>query len=178
MKLFFFILFIINISRSFFFFFFFLTILKKLIIIYLIIYFLIDVLNAITLKAIAYLHSIYAEYYTQIVREFNNYTKNNNLDINLKLTILSDSNSTSYVNDYGNLITFLLKKKSTKYDIYFYYDSFIKEYKQHFTNLYKYLDEDFFNKFPPELILKTKRSNNDLTGIVIYIYIYNKYLKL
>jgi len=56
--------------------------------------------------------------YSSLVNEFNRYSKENDLDIELEMNLFSDQNVTFNVDEYGSLIDALLFKKSDKYDVY------------------------------------------------------------
>lgn len=112
------------------------------------------------------MYGVNADFYPKIINDFNKYSFENNLDITLKLTTLTSSNSTAYINDYGFMIKTLLTKRSKKYNIYFFYDSFIKDYGVHFMNLKEYLNDDYIKKFSSELIKKGYMNNDNLIGVV------------
>ncbi|ORX86473.1 periplasmic binding protein-like II [Anaeromyces robustus] len=126
-------------------------------------------LNAtLTLKGMAFIMNAYEKVYREMIDEFNRYSKDNNLDIFLEFNFLTENNSTYDVTDYGNVINSLLTKKSTKYDMYIYFDAFNDLFAPHFINLKEYLDDDFINTFPPEFI-KRSYINNSLTGIPCFL---------
>ena len=109
--------------------------------------------------------------YKVLVDGFNEYSIQNNLNIHLDLTILTPENSQSDFENYGTTIDSLLLKKSTKYDLYFYYAAYSKKYGEHFLNLREYLTEEFLNRFDKKLLDDMCSINNKvLIGLVIYIY--------
>ncbi|KAG4100445.1 hypothetical protein H8356DRAFT_902435, partial [Neocallimastix lanati (nom. inval.)] len=76
--------------------------------------------NTLELNAIAYTYQNYIPYFTSVLDKFNEYTKQNNVDIHVSLNLYSPDNSTRNVNDYGSTVESILFKGSTKYDIFFY----------------------------------------------------------
>jgi len=107
--------------------------------------------------------------YKVLVDGFNEYSIQNNLNIHLDLTILTPENSQSDFENYGTTIDSLLLKKSTKYDIYFYYAAYSKKYGEHFLNLREYLTEEFLNRFDKNLLDDMCSTNNKvLIGLPIY----------
>ena len=105
-------------------------------------------------------------FYSSLVNGFNEYSKKNNLDITLDITILTPENTTSGVEDYSTYIDDLLKRKSQKYDIYFYYGSNSYRYSSNFENLYNYLSKEELDNYFEE-ILNSGVYDGVLTGIVI-----------
>ncbi|KAG4100447.1 hypothetical protein H8356DRAFT_899168, partial [Neocallimastix lanati (nom. inval.)] len=76
--------------------------------------------NTLELNAVAFSFQNSVPYFTIVINKFNEYTKQNNIDIHVTLNLYSTDNSTKYVNDYGSTIEFILSRGSTKYDIIFY----------------------------------------------------------
>ncbi|ORX62519.1 periplasmic binding protein-like II, partial [Anaeromyces robustus] len=61
---------------------------------------------------------VYDGLYQELTESFNQYSSDNNLNIQLETVLFSDLNVTYAVNEYGSTIESLLLKKSKKYDIY------------------------------------------------------------
>ncbi|OUM62420.1 hypothetical protein PIROE2DRAFT_11270, partial [Piromyces sp. E2] len=61
--------------------------------------------------------------FTEITEEFNKYSLDNNLDIQLKLNLFSNKNITYVIGSYTSYLEIALGKKTEQYDIYVY-DSF------------------------------------------------------
>jgi len=88
----------------------------------------------------------------------------------MELVVLTPNNSTSDIENYGTTIESLLEKKSTKYDIYFFYASYSKKYNDHFINLREYLPKESIEVFDESILQHQCTSyNNKLVGLVIYI---------
>jgi len=60
----------------------------------------------------------------------------------------------------------LLMKKSTKYDLYLYFDSYTSIYGPHFINLENILEEDYIKMFSSELLNIGCKYNNKIVGLV------------
>jgi len=97
-----------------------------------------------------------------MIKEFNEYGASKN--ITLEFTFLTEVNSSYDVNDYGAMINSLLYKRSTKYDIFIYFDIFNEVYAPHFIDLKKHLDDHFISTFLPELIERAT-FNNELKAV-------------
>ena len=126
----------------------------------------------ITLKVIIYsFYDVEDSYYRQITNGFNEYSANNGLDINVKLTVLTPQTSSTVIENYGGTIESLLVKGSTKYDIYFYYSAYSKKYAEHFVNLKEYLPEENIKGYDDNLLKETCSSKDGkLVGLVMSIY--------
>lgn len=114
--------------------------------------------------AFTYIEKLYI--YNPLISAFNKYAEDNNLDIYLKLTILSPNNSTSIINNYGSTVDSLLSKQSDKYDLYFYYDSYTKRYGPHFLYLDKYIPKEHINMYDNGIIENSCIYNNHIVGLV------------
>jgi len=117
--------------------------------------------------------------YTTLVKDFNNYAKNNDLDINLNLTILTPLNSTIYLNNYNSMIESLMQRQSTKYDIFFYYATYSIEFGEYFINLKDYLDEEHIEYYDSNTLSSICQYEDKIAGLVIFNLniILNKFFK-
>jgi len=102
------------------------------------------------------------ETYNSLIDVFNNYAKNNNLDINLSLFIYNS------MTDHCSIIENLLARKSTKYDLYFYnyVDSAISA--KNFVDLRQHLTDDNINVFNSDILSKSCVYDDKLIGLVKY----------
>jgi len=105
--------------------------------------------------------------FLEIVNRYNKYNAERNIDINFKVIPLNENNQTMKIEEYTNAIASLCSKKSTKYDIYLYYDYDIQKIASHLVNIKSYVDDNYINKFPPELINNTKTPDGKIIGIVL-----------
>ncbi|ORX81963.1 periplasmic binding protein-like II [Anaeromyces robustus] len=125
--------------------------------------------NVISIKihALAYDFVTEESIYGQFINEFNRYSKEQNLDIDVKLIIVSPSNSTTLIDDYGSTIDILLQKKSEKYDIIFFDSIYIHKFGSHFIDLSEWIPEKHINKFNEKDINQTCYHNNKLVSFPI-----------
>jgi len=127
----------------------------------------IDYIKLININGLAIVYPDEIKYYNSLVSEFNKYSKKNDLNINLILTILTSDNSTLGIDDFGSLMDTLINKKSKKYDLYFYYGIYSKRYGQHFLVLDDYFSKDYLKKYDREIITKACTYKNKIIGLVI-----------
>ncbi|ORX79252.1 periplasmic binding protein-like II [Anaeromyces robustus] len=129
----------------------------------------IKIIKAITINALAFTYTQKITLYNALTEAFNQYSQKNNLDIYLNLIILSPDNSTSYINNYGSTIDSLLSKQSNKYDVYFYYDAYTKNYGPHFLNLEEHFPKEHFDMFDPGFIRSSCSYNNKIVGLPVTV---------
>jgi len=122
--------------------------------------------KTIILKAIAYAKDENNQIFTDSVKEFNEYSKKNNLDITLYLNLLTRSNSTGLSNDIGSSIENLLERKKNKYDLYFYENLFTPLYSPYLYNLKELLSEEHINLFNENILNQTCYYHNKLVALV------------
>eukprot|EP00833_Pecoramyces_ruminatium_P004495 jgi/Orpsp1_1/1178527/evm.model.c7180000065669.2 len=107
-------------------------------------------------------------YYRILVDDFNNnYTKENNLDIDVKMEVLYPGVSTMLVENYGATLHSLFLRHSTKYDIYFYYSAYSKKYGEYFEDIRKYVPKEHLDMLDQGILKNTCTSrDNTLVGLV------------
>ena len=125
----------------------------------------IDFTKAITVNAIAFSYTEKSSFYNTLTNAFNEYSRINNLDINLQLNILTPENSTTDITNYSSYLESLLAKKTPKYDIYFHYSSNSNIYFEHLVNLKQYFSDSYIEKFEKASITGSI-FNNSLVGLV------------
>ncbi|ORX80130.1 periplasmic binding protein-like II [Anaeromyces robustus] len=121
----------------------------------------------VTVNAIAFTYDTNGEVYSFIVKDFNDYSKENNLDIILNLNLFTPSNSTTNINDYGSMVEQLLTKRSERYDIYFYDNIYSTRFGSHFLNLEKILDEDHIKMYNEDVISLSCTYNGVYVGLPV-----------
>ncbi|KAL6604136.1 hypothetical protein U3516DRAFT_815546 [Neocallimastix sp. 'constans'] len=107
--------------------------------------------KTIILKAIAYAKDENNQIFTDSVKEFNEYSKKNNLDITF--------------NDIGSSIENLLERKKNKYDLYFYENLFTPLYSPYLYNLKELLSEEHINLFNENILNQTCYYHNKLVAL-------------
>jgi len=133
------------------------------------------VIKAIVINALIYTYSDKEPIYTSLAKDFNEYSKEMKLDIELNLVALTQLNSTTYIGNYSSMIETLIKKRSKKYDIYFYYGSYTEEYGMHFEDLKGYLSQEFINNFEQETIESVCTYKDKIVGFPVLIDIGSLY---
>ncbi|ORX76101.1 hypothetical protein BCR32DRAFT_271475 [Anaeromyces robustus] len=125
--------------------------------------------NAITINALAYSHNVDGQIYTPLVYEFNRYSNSHNLNITLNINLLTLDNTTFNVGGYGSTVETLLKKKSEKYDIYFYDNLYAKRFEPYLLNLKDHLPEEHIEMYKPGIASQTSVFNNKWVGLPVSI---------
>jgi len=125
----------------------------------------ISIINAFTLNVLSFFYNGSDDNFMEIIRRYNKQNEDNNIDVTINVVPLNENNQTMKIEDYTNTIASLCIKKSTKYDVYIYYDYNIQSIASHLVNFKDYVDDEFINRFPPELINNSKTSEGKIVGI-------------
>jgi len=133
------------------------------------IYIFLDFVNAITLNAITFSYIVEENVYNDLIDDFNEYSKKNDLNIHIELEILTPFNSTSEVTDYGSTIESLLNKKSKKHDLFFYDNIYSNKLGIHFLNLDDILSKEHIDDYNYDIISKSCSYKNNLISLPIYL---------
>jgi len=138
----------------------------------------IEVINCITINIISIGFYKNNDYQVNVVKKFNKYSKENNLEIDLKLNIFTEDNYTGSYFSYGDVIESVLKKSKTKYDIYTYDNAFVLKFGSYFLDLKEYLSEDLIKLYNKKIISYTCIYKNKLIALVCFFFfnIFNFYL--
>ncbi|ORX87934.1 periplasmic binding protein-like II [Anaeromyces robustus] len=120
--------------------------------------------------------------YTRYAKEFNEYAKQNNLDIEFEINVFTKDNSTVVVTEYETVIESLLEKKSNRYDLFFYDNIFTFKYGSHYLNLENYLPPEHFKIYEEAQIARTCYYNKKWVALpiktdVTVLYYNDKYLQ-
>ncbi|ORX80974.1 periplasmic binding protein-like II [Anaeromyces robustus] len=122
------------------------------------------IVKGVKLEVLAFAYEETSSVYTYFETEFNKYSENNNLDITLKLTILSNLNTTYSFSSYGITTDTLLKKKSYKYDLIFFDSLYIKNYEPYLLDFKEYIPKKTIEKFDQNVLNQMCIHNNRLIG--------------
>eukprot|EP00833_Pecoramyces_ruminatium_P007979 jgi/Orpsp1_1/1182011/evm.model.c7180000079518.2 len=125
--------------------------------------------NSITINAIIYSSSPFHQTYSSLIEQFNDYSKENYLDIFVDLTLFTATNITSN-NDYVSMIESFLKKKSNKYDLFFYDNIFSEKVSHYFLDLNKYIPKEHIDMYDPRVISQSCQYGDKLTGLPVYLF--------
>jgi len=128
---------------------------------------------AITINAIAFSYYENNEIYTPMKDEFNKYSKENNLDIELNLNFLTNANGSNSIEEYESVVESLLKKKNSKkkkdIDIYFYDCAYTNKYGPYLINLHNILPKDHIDMYNPKILSETCLYEDYLVGLPVYL---------
>jgi len=120
------------------------------------------------LNALAFTPHNELEIYSYLIKNFNEYSKNNGLDITIKLNLFSPSNSTTNTYDFYTLMDSFLLRKSNKYDLYFYNSIYTWSFEHHFLNLKELLPKDHVDMYT-DIDSEMFSYNNKLVGLVVIV---------
>jgi len=126
-------------------------------------------LKAIEIKGLAYLYDIKVDMFNNIIKAYNKYSKENNLDITLDVELFTSANTTIY-EDFSAYLEALFKNKSSRkrYDIFFYFDTYRYQYGKQFINLFDYLSEDRIDIYERSILNEGCILNNNLIGLPLF----------
>jgi len=97
---------------------------------------------------------------------FNEYAKQNNIDIRMEAIVYNIENSTREMDDIWSSIDHLLNKQSTKYDIIFYDVIYSQRYSQHLLDLKKWLSEKHMNLYSGVTAKEVGKVDDKWVGLV------------
>ncbi|ORX85070.1 hypothetical protein BCR32DRAFT_242068 [Anaeromyces robustus] len=142
----------------------------------------IDIVKSVDINAVVFSGNGAYNAFTEIVNEFNNYSKNNNLDINIHLTALLLNNFTSTLTDYETFLDYLFTKKSNKYDLIVYDNIYKKRYGPHLLDLKNILPKEHIDMYMKGISNQTCIYNDKIIGLQInidvdFLYYHKNYLK-
>ncbi|OUM67968.1 hypothetical protein PIROE2DRAFT_4379, partial [Piromyces sp. E2] len=103
--------------------------------------------------------------FTAYVDEFNQYAKQNNLDINLKMNLLTINNFSVSMENTNIMYESIFNKKNSAYDLFFYDASWTHKYCPYFVDLSKYLDEDHIKMYDENVVSQLCRCGDSLIGL-------------
>ncbi|ORX84161.1 periplasmic binding protein-like II [Anaeromyces robustus] len=131
--------------------------------------FLYEGIRATIIDALAFSYSPETHIYGYLINEFNKYSEENGLDVQVNLNLISKLNGTSLIDGYGSMLETLLIKKSTRYDLFFYdnCDTFILG--SHYIDLYDWLSKDHIDMYDMNIIKQTCFYNDKLVGLPVSI---------
>jgi len=101
--------------------------------------------------------------YITMINDFNQYAEENNLDIYLNLKVVKSSSDNFEA--YGSMVEQLLKKKSNKYDLYYFDNAYTQKYGQYLYNLRKLLPKEHIDMYHQNLLSYTCKYEDKLVGL-------------
>ncbi|ORX84437.1 periplasmic binding protein-like II, partial [Anaeromyces robustus] len=132
---------------------------------------LIDYGKTVVINCIAYTAEANSLAFDAYIDGFNQYAKDNNLDIKVELNLMTmNSNYDSLGNSYL-MIESLLKKGSSKYDIYFYDVSYLKQYSPYLIDLKEVLPEEHIYMYDEQILDQICTYDGKILGLILYIFL-------
>ncbi|ORX60797.1 periplasmic binding protein-like II [Piromyces finnis] len=123
----------------------------------------------VELRAIALTYSEKEKNFLPITNQFNEYAKENNIDIRIDVQLYSPTNSSLNVNDYGTEIEVLMKKKSEKYDLIFYDTMYSPRYAPYFLDLSKHMPKEHIDMYKNTIANKTCTYQGKWVGLPLSV---------
>jgi len=118
--------------------------------------------------------------YLPLINDFNEYSKNNGLNIYLDLTLFSKLNSTGGVEDYEAMLDSMFSKRPDKYDLIFYDHIYTTRFGPHLLNLKEILPQDHIDMYMEGIASQTCVYKDKIVGfpttIDYSVFYYNKQL--
>eukprot|EP00833_Pecoramyces_ruminatium_P002588 jgi/Orpsp1_1/1176620/evm.model.c7180000058342.1 len=102
--------------------------------------------NAITIRSIAFSYT-QENSFSSLIDQFNKHSKENNLDIEVKIELFTPANYSAEISDYGALIDSILRKKNKKFDLIFYDHAYTTRYGPYLLNLENRLPKDHIKMY-------------------------------
>jgi len=119
----------------------------------------------ITLNALGKSFVDNTDFFNSLLDKFNRYSKEQNLNIEINLIKLSNTNASLSVADDIALINQLYVKKTIKYDLIFYYNLDLQNFDKYFLDLRNYINKDLINMYDLQILSQTCFKNNKLVGL-------------
>ncbi|KAG4085296.1 periplasmic binding protein-like II [Neocallimastix lanati (nom. inval.)] len=107
--------------------------------------------------------------YENITHYFNEYSKENNLNIKLESSIFSDKIITQEKVSYDNALEYLLYRKSQKYDIYAFDPVYMKQYSKHLEDLKYYIPQEHLDMYSEPTMKEISVFQDKWLGLPFFI---------
>ncbi|ORX65346.1 periplasmic binding protein-like II, partial [Anaeromyces robustus] len=108
-------------------------------------------------------------YIIKIVKDFNEYAKENNLDIQLNNILLSSHNTTVLNVGYASTVETWLRKKQTDYDIFTMNTIYTSRFAKYSADLKKYVSKDLIDSYSKGIASKIGYYKDKLVGLPLYV---------
>ncbi|KAL6605284.1 periplasmic binding protein-like II [Neocallimastix sp. 'constans'] len=130
---------------------------------------LIETVKATIINALAFSVIEKTQIYTYLINNFNDYSIKNNLNITINLNLFTPKNSTVHSDEFFSVIDSFLKRRSNKYDIYFYDNIYTPKFEPNFLDLNKLLPKEHINLYKSVENYESYSYNNKLVGLPVII---------
>jgi len=127
----------------------------------------------VVLNAVAYADNGENSLYLTMADDFNKYAEEKKLDISINMNIYKSYENFTNQESFATAVDQLLKKKSNKYDLYYYDNAYTPKYGKYLLDLRNYLSKEHIDMYQQTLLEETCEYENKLVGLVKYLYIYN-----
>ena len=127
---------------------------------------LFETVKATVLNALAFSVVEEIQIYSYLINYFNDYSIKNNLNITINLNLFTPKNSTVHSDEFFSVIDSFLKRRSNKYDIYFYDNIYTPKFEPNFLDLNKLLPKEHINLYKSVENYESYSYNNKLVGLV------------
>jgi len=130
----------------------------------------VGIINAIKIRFAANSVFIYDDMFRVLIDQFNQYSKEYNLDIELDMMLFSVANTTiTSTSEYGSTVDTLLSKKSIKYDVYCYDPVYIKKYAPNLEDLKPRLSKEHMELYNVGDAPKVSVYDNKWVGLPLFV---------
>jgi len=127
-----------------------------------------NALEPIELNILAFYYDNDTEFYSTIVKEFNEYSEKNNKNIKVNIEVLTNDIGSS-TEKFKSTLESAIKKKKNRYDIYVYENIYISLYASRLLNLNGYLSKDIIDMYDPKIISELCHYRGKLLGLPIFL---------
>ncbi|ORY27406.1 hypothetical protein LY90DRAFT_513452 [Neocallimastix californiae] len=125
--------------------------------------------QAITINTVAIGYYGREDIYRFMTNEFNNYSKENNLNITLSLNTFTPENSTQEIRDYESTLEILFKKGSNKYDFIIYDNVYTPKFCPYLLNLNKYIPKNHIDTYNSQILSNVGSCKNEIVGLPVIL---------
>jgi len=107
--------------------------------------------------------------FQEYVDDFNEYSKENKLDINLTLKSMTTENFSLSIENSQMMFDNLVRRRKSQYDIYIYDAAWTPKYCSHFIDLSKELGESHIKNFNDSILSELNQCGDKIAGLPISV---------
>jgi len=111
--------------------------------------------------------------YKKMMRDFNEYSKNKGLNIEVKIDITQQSDT---YEAYGSQVEQLLKRRNNKYDFFYFDNAYTQKYGRYLLDLREHLPKEHIDIYDPKILKFACEYDGKLVGLpftVVYSLLYS-----
>jgi len=113
-------------------------------------------------------YNVMDDAFKALINEFNKYSDERNLDIELVMTYFTDSNDTIGYNDYSSTLS-LFTKKNNKYDVFAYDPLYLNIFSPYLLELDEYLPKELMDLYSSEVNKKLVYHDGHYRGLPLML---------